>query len=505
MRKFSAGYGDKSFRCLYMAAIMDNGCSGDEMMVGLDKTLLAGLILCYAGYANVASRAADNATPTRGQPPLSSEEVNRLLESANKARDEGRPMEASRVLGHLAMAYYSHGQFGDALSLYEQIASMENIDKADRIVSMRMAAQISMLNVNQPERAEKWCRAVLTAVEGLGDYSRWPRQGDMALAQGQVLHFQAQLQERRGDGDGAFQTRQRLLNEVKGFPDDRILNHCYWEVANHYLERGDYQGAVRTFDKLLQKLPEFIQEKGILVEVRLRRAQAHGYDRTSPEHLRLLEEIWNDRETTQYLKRYEVGRQLIVFSYWAGDYERVLRYGAELLNKLESEFEKMKVEDRRRYGIETVYSESLSYMADAYIGLGLQGEAIPYLERLMTLFPESPCGSSALDRLKEIGEAFDGIVSEMLEHPIVVDGNSISTGLENTVVKRDTGSKNAPDHLGPREDEMMPDSPGAGDSSALTGNNNRAILASIGISVSLAAVILYAVMIRLKRQRTSHR
>ena len=99
----------------------------------------------------------------------------------------------------------------------------------------------------------------------------------------------------------------------------------------------------------------------------------------------------------------------------------------------------------------------------------------------------------------EIATALDRVVNETLEGPIVVDGNSISAGLESPIVEHDTGSKNDPDRLGPREDEMMPNSPTAGDSSALTGDNNRAILLCIGMSVSLVVVISYVMAIRMKR------
>lgn len=201
----------------------------------------------------------------------------------------------------------------------------------------------------------------------------------------------------------------------------------YYDDIDAALKHEDNIGAVKLYDDLIKKHPEYVKKDGLIVTLMYHRAVAHGYPRLSVERQKLFEEIWNNAEFKQYPRIYNIGRMVVLYAYRSNNYVIANKYANELLSLLEKNYDAIPYNVRVENGIDTAYKEGLVYSARSKGHLfDLEGAVAAY-DKLLQLFPNSIFEEEAITEVEILCEKLNEQQSIYLE-PIEQEGEKVLEG-----------------------------------------------------------------------------
>ncbi len=341
------------------------------------------------------------------------EEIATILSEGRRLVSTGATSEGAAKLHAAGIALHGIGAYEKARSVFAELSALPGLELPRRVEAMRMCAQISYSDVNDRAMAERMYAQILTESGGLDT----PGRGDnvdsqVSFARGQALHSLSRIYRQNGKLDEAISMRRRLIAQNSDFPDQEIIRSALVDNADDLLVQGRRKEAVQEFDAYIQRYPD----AGL--RLRHRRVLAYGYAWGSPEHTKMLAELWNSPKYREDIWRFNVGRELVGSLVTGGDYIEAMRYAKEMIDLLDglTDDQRQRLPPYLQDMLKTAHSETLFYLAESQLALKFTEAAGRTYNALIARFPQSPCALYARDQLDAIQEALDEGTFAALDH-----------------------------------------------------------------------------------------
>jgi len=325
---------------------------------------------------------------TRGGNPATQETLEQLLQIGQK--------------------YYKLRDYYKSLSLFSELADNSMAPPDMQVRALRMLGQVNFFSLNNNLRAEEAYSKMLNLLDKSSNYK--VRKMRTGFYFGEALEKLAWVCQASGAYEKAVSVRERLLSEAK--ISDKRRQIAYLETARDCVKIGSFEKAGKIYDKLFKDYPHFGKENGRIINVKMERINAHGYDRFDPDRIDLIENLWNNQENRTYLRIYNIGRQLVYLKEQIGDYEASARIARELLNEIEQKYENFSQEDIRRYNIDDAYVQASITLAGILTHFGDLYNSASIYEKLLEKYPKTKFTEYVLKELALIYSKRDEIEVE---------------------------------------------------------------------------------------------
>jgi tetratricopeptide (TPR) repeat protein len=236
---------------------------------------------------------------------------------------------------------------------------------------------------------------------------------------------------------GAYYQRNRMYEKsVEAFSqvlsDEsssiRFRQSAYLGNARNWLELGQNTRAVSAYDGLLKEFPDYGQDTGSVVSVKLNRVEAMGLQNTNQKKMDLIREIWNDPKNDAYPQKYNVGRYLVELYLENGNDVDASEVGQDLMADMDEVIGTASHDDIEQYGLADVYAQTALNLGIICQRHSDDIQALTWYSRLLRRFPDHPLGRSASEQIAKIEKAI-GIDYDKLPD---IDGGSSAMRLQQT-------------------------------------------------------------------------
>lgn len=247
-----------------------------------------------------------------------------LLAKAERMRIAGEP-GSTDVMKRAALQMVKSGDVAGGRAVLEAVVrfSTDPLDAGD---ACRLLAQGS-LDAGDPENAERWLRKQIDLYDAHPD-----RQADagasFASGVNQLVVLILMPQHRYEE---ALEINRRLVDATAPGIDRSCIEAAYTHQAMLLSRLGRAEEEARTYDRLLERYPDYGLADGAIVRATIRREELRDPAMTSTGAIARLNELWSNEAVRGHPAVLDAGERLGRSLRAAGDLEGVVRLGEEYL------------------------------------------------------------------------------------------------------------------------------------------------------------------------------
>lgn len=359
----------------------------------------------YSTFSEQITESLDQAgsDPTRRLEILRSElrSIEHLSFSADDAVQSVSKADIDAGKLEIAHGFWENGSTGEALNVFESLASDAQVSDFVKLDSLRMLAQDAVLNGESQRAIDKY-----------GEVNDLLRSSTDVKVKRVKQNVEADRLSKApaaysaiGDNLTAINLRRRFSEEVDPSsvdPGTRFGN--YLELGRLLRETGESMEAVAAFSDALVSAPSDIRESGRIVDVHAERVTAFAEAADPAFRATKFLEIWNDPDLATYAQRLRVGHNAAVALDSAGDQFGILRFLKDYGIELESWLGRDELSNDLREELENFHAEALILEASWLLRSPLADSvrAKPVLEKFLRMYSSSELAQVAFSLLEQV-------------------------------------------------------------------------------------------------------